>query len=301
MPSRETPHPPEVPLEREELLRLFIEFTPAAVALCDREMRYLAHSRRWITDFNLRETSLVGRCHYDIFPEISSHWKEEHQRCLAGETVRKEEEPLPRQDGTVDWVRRELHPWHYPDGRIGGLIMFAEVITDKKKQRDTLRKSEEKFHKIFNENPHGITLSTLRQGRYIEVNPAFLNQIGRKREELIGKTPMEIGLWVHPEERESARKMLNSTGRFKNREVTFRRKSGESYPCEWSAEIIKMNGTKCILSVVTDMSQRKRMEQALKEILNRGCDGFIQKPFDMVKLSGVIREVLERPSARDPS
>ena len=254
-----------IPLGSKELLRLFIEYTPAAVALFDRQMRYLAYSRRWVIDFDLPEGDLTGLSHYEVFPEIPSHWKEEHNRCLAGETIRKPEERFPRKDGSVDWVRRELHPWYDASGNIGGLVMFAEVITERREAQEALRKSEEKFSKLFYANPHGITLSTLEEGRYLEVNPAFLAQIGWKKDEIIGRTSMDIQLWENAADRDKAKTIIEKQGFLRNFEVNFRRRNGEIYPCDWSCEIIELEGQKCILSVVTDISERKKIENALRE------------------------------------
>lgn len=125
--------------EREEQLSVFVKHTPAAIAMFDREMRYLAVSDRWIQDYHLGDESLVGRSHYDVFPEISEHWREIHRRCLAGESEMCDEDPFPRADGTLDWVRWEIHPWHDDHGDIGGLIMFTEVITDRKRVEDAWR------------------------------------------------------------------------------------------------------------------------------------------------------------------
>jgi two-component system cell cycle sensor histidine kinase/response regulator CckA len=126
----------------EELLNLFVKHTPAAVAMCDRQMRYLSYSDRWAQDYGLGNDNLVGRCHYDLFPDLPAHWKKEHQRCFDGEKIKKEVEPFPRKDGSTDWVRRELCPWHHRSGDIGGLIIFTEVITDKKQLEDQLRQNQ---------------------------------------------------------------------------------------------------------------------------------------------------------------
>ena len=117
----------------EHQLRLFIEHAPAAIAMVDGDMRYLATSRRWRDDFRLDQAAIIGRSHYEVFPEIPERWKEDHRRCLAGEALKQVEDRFDRADGSVDWLRRELHPWREPSGAIGGLIMFAELITEQKR------------------------------------------------------------------------------------------------------------------------------------------------------------------------
>jgi PAS domain S-box-containing protein len=126
----------------EELLHLFVKHTPAAVAMCDLQMRYLYYSDRWAEDYGLGTENLVGRCHYDLFPDLPAHWKKEHQSCFDGEVIKKDVEPFPRKDGSTDWVRRELCPWRHRSGDIGGLIIFTEVITDKKQLEDQLRQNQ---------------------------------------------------------------------------------------------------------------------------------------------------------------
>ena len=77
-----------------ELLKMFMAHTVAAVAMCDTRMRYLAYSRTWAEDYGLGDDNLVGRCHYDLFPDLPEHWKDEHQRCFGGEIIKKAEEPF---------------------------------------------------------------------------------------------------------------------------------------------------------------------------------------------------------------
>ena len=112
-------------------LALFIERTPAAIAMVDRHMRYMAVSRRWLSDYRIDHTDVIGRSHYEVFPEIPERSKEIHRRCLAGATEKCEQDPFPRSDGAVDWVRWEIHPWLEAGGEVGGLVMFSEVITER--------------------------------------------------------------------------------------------------------------------------------------------------------------------------
>ncbi len=132
----------------EQRLRLFIEHVPASVALLDRDMRYLATSRRFATDFRVAVDGLVGRSHYEVFPDVPDRWREIHRRCLAGAVESAEEDPFPRADGTLDWVRWEILPWRTDAGDIGGIIIFAEVITERKRFQDALKQSEALHRKL---------------------------------------------------------------------------------------------------------------------------------------------------------
>ena len=118
--------------ESEARLRLFIEHAPAALAMFDREMRYLAVSRRWMADYDMGAADVLGQCHYDLFPGLPERWKQAHQRGLAGEIVREEEDLFVKSDGREHWSRWELRPWHRADGGIGGVLIFAENITTRK-------------------------------------------------------------------------------------------------------------------------------------------------------------------------
>jgi len=90
--------------KNEQILRLFVEHSPASIAMFDTNMCYLVASRRYLLDYNLGDQTLTGRSHYDILPEIPDRWKEIHRRCLAGETMSEDEDMFPRADGKIDWV-----------------------------------------------------------------------------------------------------------------------------------------------------------------------------------------------------
>jgi PAS domain S-box-containing protein len=99
----------------------------------DRDMKYLVVSRVWMEVYRLGDQSIIGRSHYEIFPDVPERWREIHRRCLAGATARSDEDAFTRADGTTDWLRWEIRPWHQADGRIGGIILFSEDISARKR------------------------------------------------------------------------------------------------------------------------------------------------------------------------
>jgi PAS domain S-box-containing protein len=122
---------------QEELLKIFVKHVPAAVAMLDRDMRYLQVSDRWCADFSLDGSQVLGRSHYEIFPDIPDRWKQLHRRALKGETLRADEDCWDRKGGTT-WLRWEIRPWQNLDGMPGGILIFSEDITHRKQIEESL-------------------------------------------------------------------------------------------------------------------------------------------------------------------
>ncbi|SMF95143.1 PAS domain S-box-containing protein [Methylomagnum ishizawai] len=131
--------------ESEALLRLFIEHSPVALAMFDRELRYIAASQRWIADYDLGGRDIMGRSHYEIFPDLPEHWKAAHRRGLAGEVVRIDEDRFLRRDGKTLWSCWEVRPWSRSSGATAGIIIFSDDITDRKLAEESLRASQRKL------------------------------------------------------------------------------------------------------------------------------------------------------------
>ncbi len=172
--------------ESEARLRLFIEHAPAALAMFDTGMRYLSVSRRWLSDYGLGERDLIGECHYDVFPEISAEWREAHRRGLAGEVLRSEGDRFGRADGSAQWVRWEIRPWHDVAGNIGGIVIFAEDISDIKEAELALRRAKEEWERTFDSVPDLIAIMD-ENHRIVRANRAMSERLGVTPKECEGK------------------------------------------------------------------------------------------------------------------
>lgn len=128
-------------------LRAFVEAAPAAIAMLDQDMCYIAASEKWYEDYDLLDQKILGNCHYDVLPDLYDDWKEIHERCLQGAIEQKEEDKFEKSDGTIQWLKWEIRPWYDSIGEIGGIIIFTENITERKKQEEELilakKKAEE--------------------------------------------------------------------------------------------------------------------------------------------------------------
>ncbi|WAR47038.1 PAS domain S-box protein [Methylomonas rapida] len=178
-------------LESQTQLSLFIQHAPAALAMLDRNMRYLAVSNRWLDDYGLQGQNIMGRCHYEIFPEIGDAWKSVHRRALAGEVIKTEQDRFVLANGEVQWQRWEVRPWRIPDNGIGGIAIFTEDITQSINVLQALAQSERRFQDVAKISADWIWEVDI-EGRYSFVSDSVNEVLGYTPEELLGRTPFEL-------------------------------------------------------------------------------------------------------------
>lgn len=164
------------------------------------------------------------------------------------------------------------------------LEQVARENTLRRQQEEDCRQSEEKFVKLFRANPDWVIMSSLEDGRYIDVNDAFLRMTGYRKEEIIGRTSAELAIWVDPKERQAMIPRLRREGRISNHDVSFRMKSGESRSMLRSAELIELEGEPVIISVCKDITARIQAEKE-REVLIKRLEASLSK---VKLLSGML-------------
>src|SRR6185369_4674685 len=248
----------------EALLRLFIKHTPAAIAMFDTDMRYLQVSDRFLTDYDREGQDLIGKSHYDVFPNIPDRWKEVHRRILDGAVERCAEDPYITSDGSTGWLQWESLPWRRGNGEIGGLILFTQVITDRKRAEEALRASEERFAKIFNLSPFRMGILRIRDSVVLEVNDAWIRDTGFAREDIINQPIFTLAPQMEESAVEQLRNVLGSQKPILNLEVRFNSKAGNEVIANTSAVVIDLDGEPCYLWAANDITERKHAEEALR-------------------------------------
>ncbi len=280
----------------DEHFRLFMEHVPAAIAMLDRDMRYLAASRRWLSDYRLEDTDIVGRSHYEIFPEIPERWKKIHQRCLAGAIEKCEEDPFPRKDGTMDWVRWEIRPWRDGRGDVEGLLIFTEVITERKRGEEALRR----LAAIVDSSDDAVFSKGL-DGTILSWNAGAERIYGYRAEEVVGRPVFLLVPQDRPNEIPDILERLKRGERVEHYETVRVRNDGRRIDVSLTISPISDDRGHIIgaSTIARDITQRRRAEDERAEILARERQARIEAELAKERLSLLAEASKEFASSLD--
>jgi two-component system, cell cycle sensor histidine kinase and response regulator CckA len=251
--------------ESEERLRLFMETIPASLAMFDREMRYMAVSRRWSVEYLGGSECVLGQSHYELFPECPERWRVAHRRGLAGEIVRVEEDVWRPADGSEIWLRYEVRPWRSANGDIGGIIIFIENITERKQVEEALRRSERIYRAIGESIDYGVWVCS-PDGRNTYTSDSFLKLVGLTQEQCSNFGWANV---LHPDDADRTiaawKECVRTQGNW-DVEQRFRGVDGGWYPVLSRGVPIRdeQGQIACWAGINLDISALKRTEESLR-------------------------------------
>jgi PAS domain S-box-containing protein len=248
--------------ESQTRLQLLIDHAPIALAMLDREMRYMAVSQRWCSDYRLGNSQIIGQTLFDLFPETTEDQKVIFQRALAGETISLDEDCLVHSDGNVQWLRWEVRPWHRTDGSIGGIVTFSEDITERRLAVDALKTNEDRMRHILDASPDAMVIVE-STGLIAYSNAAAKVLLGYPPEDLTHHSLMQI---FPPDSVDNIYARLRSCldGEPQFFECSVLTKDKKNVPVEINSTHLSEG---LVIANVRDLTQRKESERALCEAL----------------------------------
>jgi PAS domain S-box-containing protein len=241
-----------------------LRHAPLGIAIFDRQMRYLAASRQYLTDQGLPpDLPLLGRAHYEVFPEIPQPWRDLHARVLAeGVELRHDEgEPFTDRNGKVDWIRWSMAPWRGDDGEVGGLVLYTEVVTGAVEARRKLEAAEARYRAVFDQAAMGVARIS-PEGRFLEMNDRFCAIVRRDRAALLAG---DFAALIQPEDRAPAAAQAQAlvTGKIETYAVERRIAAGTG-DLVWvrltASRVQPGDGPAYLVLIISDISARKQVE-----------------------------------------
>jgi len=226
-------------------------------------MRYLSVSRRWLQMYSLNEAQVMGRGHYDVFPDLPERWKAVHARALAGESVTVEEDLFERADGSRQWLHWESIPWRTDDGSVGGIVIFVEDISERIENQKRLRLAAS----VFTHAREGITITDAK-GTILDVNESFTRITGYSRDEVLGGNPRILKSGLQGRDfYERMWQSLRSEGNWSG-EIWNRAKDGNIYAEHLTINAIRDPGGKVLQYVAhfSDITALKEHELQLEHM-----------------------------------
>ncbi|MDZ7792231.1 MAG: PAS domain S-box protein [Spirochaetia bacterium] len=249
-------------LHSHDLMSYIIEHNQSAVAVHDKELNYIYVSKQYLNQFNVEKRDVIGKHHYEVFPDLPQKWREVHQRALAGEVSHGEDDPYERDDGTIAWTRWECRPWYEADNSIGGIIIYTEVLSQEKQMHSDTRETVNYLQSILRTTRDGFWVLDSR-GNFIDVNNAYCRMSGYKRDEILHMRIPDIDVDDQPQDVADRIKRITSTGN-EIFQARHRRKDESTFDVEISASFLGGRQDK-IICFCRDITQRKRAEEALQE------------------------------------
>ncbi|MFY9676846.1 MAG: PAS domain S-box protein [Terriglobales bacterium] len=247
-------------IESEEQYRLLFDRNPLPMWVFDRKsLRLLAVNDAAIRHYGYSREEFLGMTILDLqtpeeitpLMELISRPARGLQGTQAGRHRKK--------DGSVIDVEITSHSLKFRG--LDAELILAHDVTARRKSEQQLRQSQERFAKAFRSSPFGITISSEADGRYLDINPAFLELMGYELDDMLGRTTAELKIWADLEQRKLMIDQLKSNQRVMPMRVRFRTSSGQYRQVELAAERIQLDDEPCILAIIQDITHAKQLEQ----------------------------------------
>ena len=247
------------------------EASADAMALSDAEGIVLAANPAYCRLYGYAPEEIIGRSFTLVYPEAERAEAEARYRAIfeRGQADAAGYERIVRRKDGVELVGESRVSFLRRHGRPVAMIVVIRDVTDRRRAEAALRNSEVRFARVFEISPILLTISSLATGRFLDVSESVLQTSGYTREEFLGRTAVELGLWVDEDLRVRGAAELAAGRRILNWEARFRTKPGVIRVGLVSAAVAEFDGQPCALTVVVDVTERKQAEEERERVLRR--------------------------------
>jgi len=263
--------------QRHREVMTLLDSLPGYAFLKDVQGRYIMANQNFCRALGQTSDTIVGKTDHDLFPtEMAAKYRADDAKLLvSGEPLQVGEEQM-LQAGQLLFVETTKVPVKNECDEVVGLIGLGFDVTERRRAEEELRRiaanlreSEARFRSAFYSSPIRTSIARVSDGRFIEVNDAFLEGLGLPRAEVIGKNSTELDIWTNSADRDAFWEDLKRSGVIRQREVTVHNRRGRLYTMLLSADIVEIRGEPHVLVNALDITERKQAEQELLRTLAR--------------------------------
>ena len=260
----------------ETKYRTIIEQSSEGILLVDSDGSVIEANRAGETILGIRREEMIGKKTWELLRDLLpangdvedsvTQFREATLGLLTKGAKGSEgtsEISFVRPDGRPVVLQQTIFPIRTEVGNRVGVIL--QDITGRKENERAVKRSEEKFSRVFHTTPDSITITKLAHGTYMDVNDGFTEMTGYSAEDVIGKKSSDIGIWYDPMDRVKLLNVLKSTGEVAGFDVRFRTKKNSVVHALLSARVLILDGEECLLLIARNVTERRRAEEALRE------------------------------------
>ena len=249
----------------KDLLQYIVSSSNQGIAVHDKEMNYVYVSQTYLDMYRLKDKDIIGKNHYEVFPDIPDKWKEVHQRVLKGEILSDDRDEFVRADGSIDYTRWLSRPWYDEHGDIGGIIIYTEVINDLIEAEISAKETRDQLQLVMDNLPIGIAVnSVIPDVQFEYMNDYFPRIYGSTKEKL----SRSGSFWEEVYENEEFREHIKTI-------IIEGLASGDPKKMRWedvpltkdgkivkyvSAQNVSIPNSHLVISMVVDVTEQKRKE-----------------------------------------
>ncbi len=232
----------------------------------DKEGRFLYANRPLVDLLGIKPDDIVGKNFFDLsYPhDLATRLQRQIQHVFDTKETVRDETPFTSETGAGGFYEYIFSPVTGADGSVDQVAGSTRDITERKQAEAALRDSEERFATAFRASPQAISITSLKTGKLTEINETFINMTGYGYSEAIGRSTDELGLWKSSKDRDAELADVRSEASIRNREYQFRLRDGSEITGLLSAELIEIGGELCALTVIQDITERKRNEEQIQ-------------------------------------